>query len=99
MFRAPPVTRESAESIAAQGLAFLAADPGRLARFLELTGLGPDQVRACADTPEFLTAVLEHIVADESLLLVFAANASVAPESIAPALAMLGQAGHGSGVG
>jgi hypothetical protein len=85
------INRESAESIAAQGLAFLAAEPARLARFLELTGLAADQVRARAEAPEFLAAVLEHIIGDESLLLVFAGNASIPPESIAPALALLQQ--------
>ena len=83
------MTLETAESIAAQGLAFLAEDPARLSHFLTLTGVQPDEVRPRAGTPEFLAAVLEHIVSDESLLLVFAANGSIAPESIAPALAIL----------
>ena len=60
---------------------------------LSLTGLTPVDVRAQAGTPEFLAAVLEHLAGDESLLLVFAANASVAPETVAPALALLQQAG------
>ena len=87
--RDQPPDLETAESIAAQGLAFLAADPARLGRFLSLTGLTPQQVRARAGTPELLAAVLEHLQSDESLLLVFAAGASVVPETIAPALAVL----------
>jgi hypothetical protein len=87
--RRQEMTPEWAESLAAQGLAFLAEDPARLSHFLTLTGLRPDEVRAQAETPQFLAAVLEHIVNDESLLLVFAANASIAPETIAPALALL----------
>ena len=83
------MTMEAAENIAAQGLGFLAEDPARLSHFLTLTGLRPDEVRAQAETPGFLTAVLEHIVNDESLLLVFASNASIAPEMIAPALTLL----------
>ena len=83
------MTLETAENIAAQGLGFLAEDAARLSHFLTLTGLRPDEVRAQAETPEFLTAVLEHIVNDESLLLVFASNASIAPEMIAPALTLL----------
>ena len=83
------MTLEEAESIAAQGLGFLAEDPARLSRFLTLTGLQPDEVRGRANTPEFLAAVLEHIVNDESLLLVFAANAAIAPETIGPALTLL----------
>ncbi len=53
-----------------------------MSRFLALTGLTPDQIRAQVETPEFLAAVLEHLVGDESLLLVFAANTSVAPETV-----------------
>jgi Protein of unknown function (DUF3572) len=80
---------ETAEDIAAQGLAFLAEEPERLLRFLALTGLEPAEIRAQAQSPQFLAAVLEHLAGDESLLLVFAANASVAPETIAAALAQL----------
>jgi len=90
------LTLETAEGIAAQGLAFLAEDPARLSRFLAVTGLTPDQIRDQVDAPRFLAAVLEHLVGDESLLLVFAANASVAPETVAPALALLQQACNGT---
>jgi hypothetical protein len=81
--------RQTAETIALQGLAFLAEDPMRMARFLKLTGLEASEVRARADTPELLCAVLEHLAGDESLLLVFTASRGVAPESIAPAIALL----------
>jgi hypothetical protein len=89
--RDQPPSLETAESIAAQGLAFLAADSARFGRFLSLTGLTLERVRARAGTPEILAAVLEHLEGDESLLLVFAAGASVAPETVAPALAVLQQ--------
>jgi hypothetical protein len=81
--------RESAEAIAVQGLAFLAEEPARLARFFLVTGLDPGEVRARASTPELLSAVLEHLAGDESLLLVFAASRRVAPESIGRAIALL----------
>jgi len=90
------LTLEAAEGIAAQGLAFLAEDSARFSRFLAVTGLTPDQIHAQVQTPEFLAAVLEHLVGDESLLLVFAANASVAPETVAPALALLQRACNGA---
>jgi hypothetical protein len=93
MFRTrQSLTLETAEGIAAQGLAFLAEDPARLSRFLTVTGLTPDQIREQVDAPRFLAAVLEHLVGDESLLLVFAANTSIAPEIVTPALALLQQA-------
>jgi hypothetical protein len=97
MFRTRQIpTLEAAEGIAAQGLAFLAEDPARIFRFLAATGLTPDQIREQVDAPQFLAAVLEHLAGDESLLLVFAANTMIAPETIAPALALLQQASSGS---
>jgi hypothetical protein len=82
-------TPEEAEAIAAQGLAFLAEEGQRFARFLALTGLQVNDVGARAGSAELLGAVLEHLAGDESLLLVFAASARVAPETVAEALAVL----------
>jgi hypothetical protein len=83
------IAPEEAAALALSGLAFLAEDTARLGRFLALTGLGPDQLRALADTPETLLAVLDHLLADESLLLVFAAANGLAPESVSLARATL----------
>ena len=60
-----------------------------MARFLKLTGIEPAEVRARAGTREMLLAVLEHLSADESLLLVFTSGRGVAPESIGRAIALL----------
>ena len=87
--KVPGLDAERAGALALQGLTFLAGDPQRLERFLSLTGMGPDEIRAAAVTPEFQAAVLEHLLSDESLLLVFAAESGVAPELIAPAHALL----------
>ena len=76
---------ESAEILALKGLDFLAQEPDRLGRFVALTGIGPDQLRSEAGTPIVLAAVLEHLLADESSLLVFCSLNEVAPEEIAPA--------------
>lgn len=81
--------RETAETIAAQGLAFLAEDRARLHHFLRATGLEPADLRARAGTPDMLLAVLEHLAGDESLLLVFAQARKLAPESIGHAVALL----------
>ena len=93
--RPPGLDRETAETIAAQGLAFLAADPGQLQRFLALTGLTPATLKARIGSLEVLGAVLNYLALDESLLLTFAANSNVAPEIIAAARARL-DAGDGS---
>ena len=81
--------REAAEAIALQGLTFLAEDAARMLRFLKLTGLALDEVRAQAGTPELSLAVLEHLAGDESLLLVFAASRGIAAESVGGATAVL----------
>jgi hypothetical protein len=80
---------EQAQSIALTALVFLAEDASRLSRFLALTGIGPEELRAGADTRQMLGAVLDHLLGDESLLLVFSAAKSVPPEAIAPARALL----------
>ena len=84
-----PIDREAAEAMAMQGLAFLAEEPARLQRFLLATGLEAGEIRARAGSPELMSAVLEHLAGDESLLLVFAASRQIAPDSIAPAIRAL----------
>ena len=78
-----------AEGIAAAALVFLAEDAGRIQRFLTDTGLAPADLQRGAGSPELATAILEYLLADESLLLTFCANSQTAPERVAPALAVL----------
>ncbi len=78
--------------MAVDALAFLAADPERLGRFLALSGIGPDDIRAAATEPNFLAGVLEHITGDERLLLEFAAQADIKPAAVMRAAAALGAA-------
>jgi hypothetical protein len=74
-----------AQSLAVRALAFIAADSDRLGRFLSLTGLGPDNLRTAAADPAFLGSVLDYLVADEELLVGFAADAGLKPEVVARA--------------
>jgi hypothetical protein len=73
------------ESLAIEALGFLAGDPQRLIRFLNLTGLEPENVRGAASQPGFLAAVLEYVVADETLLLGCAGALERPPEAIVAA--------------
>jgi hypothetical protein len=82
---------DRAESIGVSALLFLAGDPQRLGRFLTLTGVGPAELRAEARAPHMLAAVLEHLLQDESLLLVFCASDGVPPADIAPARRVLAE--------
>ena len=86
---------EAGRSLAVSGLAFIAADSDRLSRFLNLTGLGPHNLRTAAADPAFLDSVLDYLVGDETLLLAFAADAGLKPEAVARAHAALRGPGEG----
>ncbi len=83
------VTPENAEEIALKALVFLAEDNRRLTRFLADTGLEPGELREHAGRRDTLAAVLGHLCEDESMLLVFAAGASVDPTEVTAAHAAL----------
>jgi hypothetical protein len=73
---------EEAEVIALQVLGFLAADPERLQRFMDLSGLDVQAIRASATQTAFLAGLLDHLLGDESLLLIFAEEHGLRPERI-----------------
>jgi hypothetical protein len=85
-----PSAREAAEMLAIQALGFIAAEPQRLEAFLAATGLTLDRLRESATEPDFLGGVLEHMLADESLLLAFAESAAIDPAALARARNALG---------
>lgn len=84
-----PMDRAQAEEIGLAALGFLAEEPKRLTRFLSLSGLSPAELGAQAADPQMQAALLEHILADETLLLVLAAEKRIAPEDVAPAWRIL----------
>ncbi len=81
-----------AEAMGLESLIFLAEDEARLGRFLSLTGTGPAELRQSAGEPAMLAAVLDYLLGDESLLLVFTSSKNYAPEDVAPAQALLSAA-------
>jgi len=83
------ITRKIAENLAIQALGILASDPERLGAFLVATGIGPDMIRKAAAEPSFLAGVLDHVSADEGLLIALAEHAGVAPQDVEHAQAML----------
>jgi hypothetical protein len=85
-----PAAREAAEMLAIQALGFIAAEPERLEAFLAATGLTLDRLRESATEPDFLAGVLEHMLADESLLLAFAESVAIDPAAVARARNALG---------
>ena len=52
--------RGDAETVAIQAVAFLAADPARLGRFLAATGIGPAEIRAAARDPNGIRLEFFH---------------------------------------
>lgn len=89
MAQRPEMMRESAEAVAIEALAFIAGDPERLDRFLALTGLGPESLRQAAKEPGFLLGVLDHVMADDRLLVEFARQREITPEDVVWARARL----------
>jgi hypothetical protein len=77
--RAAAMDMERAEVLAATVLAVLAEEPARLGRFLADSGMDPSELAARAGERDVLIAVLEHVLGDESLLLVVASMQRVSP--------------------
>ena len=78
-------SRQRAELLAIQALAFLAEDQGRLDRFLMASGIAPQKLRRAAAEPEFLAGILDYLGAEEALLLAFAEHAGIDPADVARA--------------
>ena len=72
-----------AEVTALKALTFLACEPERLQRFMDLSGLDIQTIRDSAADPSFLGGLLDHLLGDQTLLLLFAESARIAPERIA----------------
>jgi Protein of unknown function (DUF3572) len=89
MARVNRITREAAEGLGVQALAWLAGDSERLGRFLALSGLGPETIRATAHDSGFLAGVLEYVTRDEALLVAFAEHVQITPERVMQAQGVL----------
>ena len=79
------LSTEQAEETAIALLAWMASSPEHMARFLALSGLGPDDLRREAASRQFHIALLDYALSDESLLLAFCASANIPPAQIEPA--------------
>jgi hypothetical protein len=83
LLKTPKAPPPDPEALALQALAFLMADDDRRSRFLGLTGLDGNAVRALAHDQHGLGAVLDYLLGFEPLLLEFAAETGVDPAVIA----------------
>jgi hypothetical protein len=89
MPRPSPATPQWAETLSLQALGYILGDAEASIRFIELTGVDEQSLRANLTRPDFLAAVLDYLGADEPLLLAFANSQSIDPQSIMQAHAVL----------
>jgi hypothetical protein len=89
------VSADEAELLAIKALGFLAGDAERLGRFLSVTGIGPETLRAAASQTSFLVQVLDYLMQDESLLVAFAADQMILPDRVTMSHRRLSGAGFG----
>ncbi len=73
-------SQSQAEAIALSALAFLVRDEERLGRFCAMTGMDLATLRAQAAQTAMLVSILDYLLADETLLLLFAADESLDPQ-------------------
>jgi hypothetical protein len=85
MKRKPLQVDESGNALALDVLLWMAGDADRLMPFLGATGLSPDDLRSGLGDPAVLGAVLDHVMANEPVLLACAEAIGVKPERIAEA--------------
>lgn len=71
-----------AEVTALKALGFLASEPERLQRFMDLSGLDIQAIRSSASDAAFLGGLLDYLLADQTLLLLFAESEQLPPERI-----------------
>jgi hypothetical protein len=82
MADAPPT---DARAIALLALATALSDERRAKRFLDLTGIGTDELRARAGEPALLAALLRFLEAHEPDLLAVAQALDMKPEALVAA--------------
>lgn len=81
--------REAAETLSLMAVALIVADDNLLPRFLDISGCGAEDLRHRIADPDFLGAVLDFVLEDDSTVHMVAASAGVSPETIMLARAKL----------
>jgi hypothetical protein len=74
------LTREDAEALALRAVAWLAGNEDLFLRFVSLSGMSVDHVRAGLTDPGMLGAVLDFMLSDEPTLLAFVTAHDLAPD-------------------
>jgi len=76
------VNSTEAETLALKALAFLAHSQEEIDRFVALSGVAPADLRARADEPEILAAVLDFLLADDTRVTGFCEEAGIDPREL-----------------
>ena len=78
-------TPTDAQALALHALATAVSDERRAQRFLDLTGIGTDELRARAADPVLLAALIRFLEAHEPDLVAVAADIGVDPQALVSA--------------
>ena len=81
----PSQTTNDPQALALAALAETLADDRRARRFLDLTGIGTDELRARAADPVLLAALIRFLEAHEPDLVAVSEAIGVGPESLVAA--------------
>ncbi|HET7083319.1 MAG TPA: DUF3572 domain-containing protein [Rhizomicrobium sp.] len=84
------MTPERAETLALDGLGWLAGQDNAIQLFLNQSGIDAASLRQAAGSREMGVAVLDFLLGNEELLLQFCESASVAPKQMHLARHVLG---------
>lgn len=79
------MTPDAAEVLGFRALAWMAGDDAIMAAFLGATGAAPGDLRARAQDPDFVGAVLDFLLTDDAWVLSCAAALGVRPEDLVSA--------------
>ncbi len=83
---------DHAAAIALEALSFVLNEPLRAERFIDITGLTPDNLRGRLNDPATLAAILAFLEGHEPDLLACADSTGQTPEALVAARGMLEQA-------
>ena len=80
---------EQAQAVALQALAFLASQDDPFAAFLAQSGIGAGELRARAQEPEVLAAVMDFVLSNDDFVYGLCDMAGLRPEDVLVARAAL----------
>lgn len=76
------LSRERAEILSLEALAWLAGQPEAIAKFLTMSGLEASDLRRAVGDAGLQSSVLDFLLGHENLLLEFCESASLPPQAV-----------------